>query len=94
MATTTTTSPSTKPKVIVIGAGISGLAAARFLVNTGRFDVLVLEARPDRIGGRIWTHKFGDAQIRRAIIVCNSPKSKINEYRSRTTSHIPLACIL
>ena len=75
MATTTTTSPSAKQKVIVVGAGISGLAAARFLMNTGRFDVLVLEARPDRIGGRIWTHKFGNAQIRRSIIVCNAPKS-------------------
>ncbi|MFD8705474.1 FAD-dependent oxidoreductase [Kitasatospora sp. NPDC059648] len=39
--------------VIVIGAGISGLAAARYLADKGK-EVLVLEAR-DRIGGRIWT---------------------------------------
>jgi monoamine oxidase len=39
--------------VIVIGAGVSGLAAARELVRAGR-EVIVLEAR-DRIGGRIHT---------------------------------------
>src|SRR5215467_8437009 len=39
--------------VIVIGAGVSGLAAARDLSASG-LSVLVLEAR-DRIGGRIYT---------------------------------------
>lgn len=39
--------------VIVIGAGIAGLAAARTILDAGR-SCLVLEAR-DRIGGRIWT---------------------------------------
>lgn len=42
-----------REKVIVVGAGIAGLAAARELVANG-FDVVVLEAR-DRVGGRIWT---------------------------------------
>lgn len=41
--------------VIVIGAGIAGLAAADFLDNKG-FDVVILEAR-DRIGGRIFTDR-------------------------------------
>ena len=39
--------------VLVLGAGISGLAAARTLVDKG-LSVIVLEAR-DRIGGRMWT---------------------------------------
>lgn len=39
--------------VLVVGAGIAGLTAARELVREG-LEVLVLEAR-SRIGGRVWT---------------------------------------
>lgn len=42
---------------IVIGAGMSGLAAASYLAKSGQ-RVLVVEAR-DRIGGRINTHTEG-----------------------------------
>ena len=46
------------PRVVVVGAGISGLVCARILKDSG-FDVLLLEARK-RIGGRIWTdHSLG-----------------------------------
>ncbi|KAL9240975.1 hypothetical protein vseg_015136 [Gypsophila vaccaria] len=49
---------SSTPSVIVIGGGISGVAAARFLVNAS-FKVLLLESR-DRLGGRIQTdYSFG-----------------------------------
>ncbi|KAH0718179.1 hypothetical protein KY285_014210 [Solanum tuberosum] len=49
---------SSSPSVIVIGGGISGIAAARFLHNAS-FKVLLLESR-DRLGGRIHTdYSFG-----------------------------------
>lgn len=44
---------SKKKEVLIIGAGISGLAAGRRLIAEG-FQVTILEAR-NRIGGRIWT---------------------------------------
>jgi monoamine oxidase len=45
--------PSSAETILVIGAGMAGLAAARMLHDRG-FHVQVLEAR-DRLGGRIWT---------------------------------------
>jgi monoamine oxidase len=44
--------------VVVVGAGLAGLTAARRLVAGGR-DVRVLEAR-DRVGGRTYTVDAGD----------------------------------
>ena len=43
--------------VVVIGAGTSGIGAARTLVDHGGFNVTVLEANPDRYGGRMWTNR-------------------------------------
>ncbi|XP_019177381.1 PREDICTED: probable polyamine oxidase 4 [Ipomoea nil] len=49
---------NSSPSVIVIGGGISGIAAARILQNAS-FKVLLLESK-DRIGGRIHTdYTFG-----------------------------------
>ncbi|MEP7085897.1 MAG: FAD-dependent oxidoreductase [Gemmatimonadota bacterium] len=48
-------SKTIRTDVMVVGAGVSGLAAARTLRERGR-RVEVLEAR-ERIGGRIFTHR-------------------------------------
>ncbi len=48
-------------RVVVIGAGAAGLAAARDLSETGH-DVTVVEAR-DRIGGRVHTRTLGGAPV-------------------------------
>jgi monoamine oxidase len=42
-------------RVLVVGAGVAGLAAARELARSG-YAVTVLEAR-ERLGGRIWTDR-------------------------------------
>ena len=51
-------SPRRDERVLIIGAGMAGLAAAAELRALGFADVAILEAR-DRIGGRIWTDAIG-----------------------------------
>jgi len=49
---------STSKKIAIIGAGVSGLQAARTILShptsSKSYDVIVFEAR-DRIGGRVQT---------------------------------------
>lgn len=46
-------------RILVIGGGMSGLAAARHLMAndafSGKLSIDLLEAKPDRLGGRLWT---------------------------------------
>jgi monoamine oxidase len=48
-------------RVVVIGAGFAGLAAADALLAGGA-EVTVLEAR-DRVGGRVWSVPFGEGAV-------------------------------
>ncbi|HEY6780648.1 MAG TPA: flavin monoamine oxidase family protein [Thermoleophilaceae bacterium] len=47
--------------VVVVGAGLAGLSAARTLVAAGA-AVIVLEAR-ERVGGRVLNEEIGDGQV-------------------------------
>jgi protoporphyrinogen/coproporphyrinogen III oxidase len=49
--------PLARPSIAVVGAGISGLATAIALTDTGDVDVTVLEAA-DRVGGKIHATPF------------------------------------
>lgn len=46
--------PKKKPFTVILGAGLSGLGAAKKLKEAG-YDFIILEARK-RIGGRVFTH--------------------------------------
>ena len=47
--------------VVVVGAGLAGLAAAR-AIAAGGASVVVVEAR-DRVGGRVENHDIGDGKV-------------------------------
>jgi monoamine oxidase len=48
-------------RVVVVGAGFAGLAAADALLTAG-VEVTVLEAR-DRVGGRVHSHRLADGSV-------------------------------
>lgn len=48
-----------QPRIVVIGAGLAGLAATKILLKNGFTDVTVLEAS-DHIGGRVQSVKHGE----------------------------------
>src|ERR1700723_2562051 len=57
-------SSSSSADVLVVGAGFSGLAAARKIAKAGK-SVIVLEAR-DRVGGKILNKVLADGDITEA----------------------------
>lgn len=55
-------SMNSNPKIVIIGAGIAGLAAGEFLSRKGFKNFTILEAM-DRTGGRIYTLDIGEYSI-------------------------------
>ena len=51
-----------KRRVVVVGAGIAGIAAARTVHSDGRFNVNILEAS-NRIGGRIFSSEIDGVPV-------------------------------
>nr|CAD7404259.1 unnamed protein product [Timema poppensis] len=49
-------------KVLIVGAGVAGVAAASRLLEKGISDIVILEAE-DRIGGRVHSTSFGGCTI-------------------------------
>ncbi|MEM9926611.1 MAG: NAD(P)/FAD-dependent oxidoreductase, partial [Cyanobacteria bacterium P01_D01_bin.50] len=64
-------------KITILGAGIAGLVAAYELERLGH-EVDIIEASP-RIGGRIWTHRFGSEQ--------NAPYAELGAMRIPSSHH-------
>ncbi|KAJ7553332.1 hypothetical protein O6H91_06G093700 [Diphasiastrum complanatum] len=55
---------SAKPRVVIVGAGMAGLSAARRLrsIKNADYELIVLEGS-HRIGGRICTSEFGGERV-------------------------------
>jgi spermine oxidase len=54
--------PTDNPKIIIVGAGISGIACGNLLSREGFSNFKIFEAS-DRIGGRIWSISMGKCYV-------------------------------
>lgn len=63
-------------KIVIVGAGVSGIAAASKLIENGFKNVKILEAEPN-YGGRIQSKKFGDNYVELGAHWCHGEKGNI-----------------
>jgi spermine oxidase len=64
------------PKIVIIGAGAAGIAAATRLLENGMNDLIVLEAE-NRIGGRIHSVEFDGSTVDLGGQWCHGQKGNI-----------------
>ena len=75
-------SPNSRPKVVVVGAGLAGLVAALRLQDKGA-EVTLLDSEP-RVGGRIYSIPFGGTYANLgAQYVFESDNEYMNKYVKR-----------
>ncbi|XP_063705063.1 spermine oxidase-like [Culicoides brevitarsis] len=87
-------------KIIVIGAGVSGIAAATKLLENGFRNLLVLEGE-SRIGGRVHTIPFASNVVDLGAQWCHGEKDNVvfqlanphGFFSSATTKYDNFACI-
>lgn len=63
--------PEFSTRIVIVGSGASGIAAATKLMLNGFRNVKILEAE-NRIGGRVNTVKFGESRLSRNRSIDNS----------------------
>ncbi|KAG4077866.1 hypothetical protein HA402_013800 [Bradysia odoriphaga] len=64
------------PKIVIVGAGASGISAAVKLLENGYDDIVVLEAE-NRIGGRVYSIPFGKGFVDLGAQWCQGEKGNI-----------------
>lgn len=68
------------PKIVIVGAGASGIAAASKLFQNGLTNFILLEAE-NRIGGRIYTASLGRYNIKVSIKVITNLKKFLKDFK-------------
>lgn len=63
-------------KIVVIGAGASGISAASRLLKNKFTNVVILEAE-NRIGGRVFTEPFGNNVVDLGAQWCHGEKDNV-----------------
>lgn len=75
-----TLSNNTKsPRIVIVGAGASGIAAAAKLIENGLENLIILEAE-NRIGGRVNTVKFGELASMKSLYTFREKIDKESVY--------------
>ncbi|KAB0797120.1 hypothetical protein PPYR_08114 [Photinus pyralis] len=65
-----------EPRIVIIGAGAAGIAAASTLSRNGFTNVTILEA-DGRVGGRIYSLRFGKSLIDLGAQWCHGEKNNV-----------------